>query len=289
MRRAVLAAGIVALALALALVLAWWHGRSSGPEPQQPLAATATLGTQALSFGDPLAARIEVLVDPRKVDVASLRVRPRFAPWRVLSAGRERRAGAGTLLVYRYELECLSPACLPGRTLAERRFLPALVSYRAARSGRTVHRVVEWPTYRVATRLTSPDIGDPTEHLSADTSLPPVTYRIAPGTLQPLLAGVSGLLVLAAGLLVFAALPRRRAAPAGPQLPPLEHALQLVRASTANGYPAERRRALGRLARVLRADGHRDLAQAAVLLAWSSHPPSSEATTAFADRVEAAL
>jgi hypothetical protein len=288
MRRVALAAGIGAVALTVALALGWWRGGSSGPAPAQPLAATATIGTPALSFGDLMAARIEVLVDPRRVDVNSLRVRPRFAPWRVLSSSAERRSGAGTLLVYRYTLECLSPACLPGRTLAERRFLPALVSYRAP-TGRAVHRVVEWPTYRVVTRLTSPDIGDPTQHLSADTSLPAATYRIAPGTLQPLLAGLAALLVLAAGLLVFAALPRRRAAPAGPELPPLEHALRLVRASTANGYPAERRRALGRLARELRADGQPDLAQAAVRLAWSSHPPSSEATSAFADRVEASL
>jgi hypothetical protein len=277
----------VAVAVALALALGWWQRGSSGPEPARPVTATATLDTQALSFGDPLAARVEVLVDPRQVDLASVRVRPRFAPWRVVSSSVERRSGAGTLLVYRYALECLSPACLPGRTLAERRFLPVLLSYQGP-TGRTVRRVVEWPTYRVVTRLTSPDIGDPTQHLSEDTSLPPVTYRIAPGTLQPLLAAVSAVLVLAAGLFVFAALPRRRAAP-GPELPPLEDALRLVRASTANGYPAERRKALGLLARELRTDGRRDLAQAAVRLAWSSEPPTSEATSAFADRVEAAL
>jgi hypothetical protein len=287
MRRVALVGACVAVVLAIALALGWWQHDSSGPAPAQPAAATATLDTQALSFGDPLEARVDVLVDPRRVDLDSVRVRPRFAPWRVLSSTAERRSGAGTLLVYRYALECLSPACLPGRTLAERRFLPALLSYRVP-TGRTVHRVVEWPTYRVVTRLTSPDIGDPTQHLSEDTSLPAVTYKIAPGTLQPLLAALSAILVLAAGLFVYATLPRRRVA-TGPELPPLEDALRLVRASTANGYPAERRKALGRLARELRADGRRDLAQAAVRLAWSSHPPTSEATSDFADRVEAAL
>jgi hypothetical protein len=288
MRRIAVVGGIVAVAIAVVLALGWWQHGSSGPAPSQAVTAAATISTPALSFGDPLSARIDVLLDPRRVEPGTLRVRPRFAPWRVVSASRERRSGAGTLLVYRYTLECLSPACLPGRTLAERRFLPALVSYTGP-SGRTVHRVVEWPPYRVATRLTSPDIGDPTQHLSADTSLPAVTYRISPGTLQPLLAGLAALLALAGGLLVFAALPRRRAPARGPDLPPLEYALSLVRASTANGYPAERRRALGRLARELRADGQPDLAQAAVRLAWSSHPPSREATTAFADHVEASL
>jgi hypothetical protein len=288
MRRIALVAGLVAVALAIALALGWWQQGGSGPVPEQPLAATARLGTHALSFGDPLNARVEVLVDPRQVAVASVRVRPRFAPWRIVSSSAERHSAAGTLLTYRYTLECLSPACLPGRTLAERRFLPAFVSYRRA-SGRPARRSVDWPAYRVVTRLTSPDIGDPTEHLDADTSLPPVSYRIAPGTLQALLAAFSALLVLAAGVLVYYALPRRRAAAAGPDLPPLERALLLVRASTANGYPAERRKALGGLARALGAEGRGDLAQAAVRLAWSSHPPSSEAASAFADRVEESL
>jgi hypothetical protein len=288
MRRIALVAGLVAVALAIALALGWWQQGGSVPVPEQPLAATARLGTHALSFGDPLNARVEVLVDPQRVDVASVRVRPRFAPWRIVSSSGERHSAAGTLLTYRYTLECLSPACLPGRTLAERRFLPAFVSYRWG-SGRPARRSVDWPTYRVVTRLTSPDIGDPTEHLDADTSLPPVSYRIAPGTLQALLAAFSALLVLAAGALVYYALPRRRAAAAGPDLLPLQRALLLVRASTANGYPAERRKALGGLARALRAEGRGDLAQAAVRLAWSSHPPSSEAASAFADRVEESL
>jgi len=279
-------AGVGAVALAIVLALGWSQHDESGRAPARPLTATTTLDTSALSFGDPLSARVQVLVDPRKVDVASVRVRPRFAPWRIVSSSTDRHSAAGTLLGYRYTLECLSAACLPGRTLAERQFLPAFVSYRTA-AGRRARQLVDWPTYRVATRLTSADTGDPTEHLAADVSLPPVSYRISPGTLQALLAALSALLVLAAGTLVYFALPKRRAA--GPDLPPLERALRLVRASTANGYPAERRKALGGLARELSADGRRDLAQAAVRLAWSSQPPSPEAASAFADQVEESL
>jgi hypothetical protein len=286
-RRVALVAGMVAVALTVGLALGWWQRDRSGPPPHRPLTATAAILTPALSFGDPLTARIDVLVDPERVDPESVRVRTRFVPWRIVSSGPERHSGAGTLLVFRYTLECLAPECVPGRTVAERRFLPAYVSYRSV-AGRLDRLAVEWPPYRVATRLTSPDIGDPTEHLAADTSLPPVGYRMSPGTLQPLLGALGALLVLVAAALVFFALPRRRRA-AGPELPPLQDALRLVRASTSNGYPAERRKALGRLARELRADGRGDLAQAAVRLAWSSHPPSSEATSAFADRVEASL
>jgi hypothetical protein len=191
--------------------------------------------------------------------------------------------------MYRYVLECLSPACVPGRTLAERRFLPALVSFRTT-AGAAARKTVEWPSYRVVSRLTTADIGDPTERLRADAPLPTVTYRIAPGLLQALLAAATAILVLGAAFLVALALPaRRRLELARPALPPLERALLLVRASTANGYPAERRKALGRLARELHADGRGDLAQTAVRLAWSADPPSAEATTAFAERVEESL
>ena len=254
-RRVAIGAVVAAVVLAIVLALGWFRG-GSGPAPAQPLSATAALATPALSFGDPLAARVEVLADPKQVDVGSLRVRPRFAPWRIVSETRERQSGAGTLLVYHWTLECLSQACLPGRTLAERRFLPALISYRSP-TGRTVRRVVQWPTYRVVTRLTSPDIGDPTQHLAADTSLPPVTYRIAPGTLQALLAALAALLVVAAGRarLVRAAAAetgersRTAAAPESAPTRPGEHVERLPGTSAPGTRPtgarAERRRAAG--------------------------------------------
>ena len=112
-RRVAIGAVVAAVVLAVVLALGWFRG-GSGPAPTQPLSATAALATPALSFGDPLAARVEVLADAKQVDVGSLRVRPRFAPWRIVSETRERHTGAGTLLVYHWTLECLSQACLPG-------------------------------------------------------------------------------------------------------------------------------------------------------------------------------
>jgi len=285
MRRWWLLGAGVAAAVAVGLAVALWpHGEQSFPK--EPLSASAALAPRTFAFGDRLSARLDVLVDPRKVEPATVRVRPRFGLFKVLAAALRTRKAGGVLLSYRYTLECLVPGCLPGRTLAERRFLPAFVSYRAA--GRARRLAVEWPTYTVVTHLSTPDIGDPTLHLRADTQLPPIGYRVSPRTLQALLAALSGVLVLAAAGLVAVALPRRRAA-SGPQLAPLAQALALVRASTANGYPAERRRALGGLARELRVEGQRDLARAAVRLAWSAEPPTAAAATKLADEVEAVL
>jgi hypothetical protein len=285
-RRLAIAAGAVAVAVAVGLALGLWRG-SDSKLPSRPLTATATLSARTLSFADPLSAQLDLLVDPRSIDPTTVRVRPRFGLYRIVSATLHTRRAGGVLLSYHYSLECLVPGCLPGRTLAERRFLPVLVSYRTS-GGRLGREAVDWPPYTVVSHLSTPDIGDPTTHLRSDAPLPAISYRISPGTLQGLLAGVSAAFVLAAATLVALALPRRRAA-GGPTLPPLEQALALVRASTANGYPSERRRALGRLARELRAEGQRGLAQSAVHLAWSAEPPTAEATSDFADQVEESL
>ena len=229
-----------------------------------------------------------MLVDPRAVDPASVRVRQRFGLFHLLGAQFRVRNTGGVLLSYRYTLECVVPGCLPGRTLAERRFLPALVSYRtvAGRKRRAVIDVAD-----VHRRHPPVDFG----HRRPDTA--PARRRAASaGQLPDLAAHAAGAARRAGG----GARPRCRgarrrraaaapAAPTGPKLPPLEEALALVRASTLNGHNGERRRALGRLARVLRVEGQGELAGAAVRLAWSSDPPSADATSELADEVEASL
>ena len=286
MRRWWIVAAGVAAALAVGLSLGL-SGESRSAYPKKPLAATAVLSPNTIAFGDRLVARLDVLVDPRRVQPASVQVRPRFGLFHTLEETVRTKEAGGVVLSYRYTLECLVPGCLPGRTLAERRFLPTLVSYRTV-AGDARRAAVEWPAYKVVTRLSSPDIGDPTTNLRVDATLPAVSYRISPGLLQGLLAGLAAVLVLGAAGLVAAALPRRRAA-SGPKLPPLEEALALVRETTSNGHYDERRRALGRLARELRVEGERDLAGAAVRLAWSSEPPSAAAASELADEVEASL
>ena len=72
----------------------------------------------------------------------------------------------------------------------------------------------------------------------------------------------------------------------GPVLSGLERALAAVRASSANGHVAERRKALGWLGRELGAVEQPDLARGASRLAWSRRAPSGEAAGAFADDVE---
>jgi hypothetical protein len=294
-RRYILLLGPVAAAAAVVLLVGlaggWWQEGGRAPRPSRPLVASTSLSPRALEFGDPLDARLELLVDPAVVDPTSIRVEPRFAPYRVRATAAEiRSAGRAELVSRSFALECLTPACVPERQQVERRFLPVVVSYRTV-AGRAGTMAIDWPTVRLSSHLSDAERAAPAANLRVDAPLPPVSYRLEPAALRAgLVAGAGALAVLAAA---FAALGLRRpreAAPAPePELEPLARALLLVRASATNGFPAERRKALSRLARELGASGRSDLAHTAARLAWSAESPSADAAGTFAAHVEESL
>jgi hypothetical protein len=187
------------------------------------------------------------------------------------------------LLSYRYELDCLEQGCLPHGAASPKRFRPAVVSFRTRAGGPGITQI-SWPTYRVSSWLGGTEADSPAQHLRYDATLPAVSYRASPGTLQAVLAALAALLVLAAGGLLWLGL--RREGPRGPVLSPLVRALAAVRATTANGHVGERRKALGWLGRELGAVEEEDLARSAARLAWSKPEPTPETTGAFADDVE---
>jgi hypothetical protein len=294
-RRFALALGPAAAAAAVVLLVGlaggWWQGTGRAPRPSRPLVASASLSPRALEFGDPLVARLELLVDPAAVDPASIRVEPRFAPYRVRATAAATRSAGGAELVSRsYALECLTPACVPERQQVERRFLPVVVFYRTA-AGRARTMEIDWPSVRLSSHLSDADRAAPGARLRVDAPLPPVSYRLEPRALRAGLAVGAGALAVLAAVLAAVGLRRPRAAVPAPQpeLEPLARALVLVRASATNGFPAERRKALSRLARELGASGLSDLAHAAARLAWSADSPSADAAEAFAARVEESL
>lgn len=293
MRLALAALGTAAVVVVVGVAQGWWQGAKRIAPPRRPVVATATLSTRALAFGDRLGARLDLLVDPAAVDPATIRVRPRFSPYRVVGTSRKKRTAGAVLISYRYALECLSGPCVPehaGSTV-QHRFLPVLVSYRSP-SGEATNGTVEWPPYQLASRITDADRAGSAERLQGDAPLPPISYRIGPATLRAVQTALSAILALAAAGLLAIAFWRRRAhlAADGPTLSPLRRALMRVRASSANGGPpGERRKALGHLGRELRAVDHDELARDAGRLAWSADNPSPESAGAFAAQVEASF
>ena len=94
---AALAAGVV-LVLALLGALAWrvWDPGKEG-SLAEPIAVNATLSPQQHMFGDPVRARIEVVLDAERVDPDSVKVRANFAPYRQLQPPTESRSAAGPI------------------------------------------------------------------------------------------------------------------------------------------------------------------------------------------------
>lgn len=282
-----IAAAAVVVALVVGLALGWDGGGTDSP-PARQFAATASLSSRAVSFGDLLVARLDVVLDPRAVDPRSIAIRPSFGAYRVVGQGLTTTTGAAERLSYRYVLECLDSVCAPPSTRIEQQFQPATVSYRT-RTGAAVSERVTWPSYLLSSRLTDAERRSPGRKLSFDTTPPPATYRIDPGVLRGLLAALAGLLVLAAAVLVGLALHRPTAVDAADQSESrLAQALRAVWASAANGRPTERRKALGWLGRELRAAERPSEADEATRLAWSADVPTATSAGEFATKVETA-
>ncbi len=280
-----LAATAVVVVLAVGLALGWDRGGHGGTAAR-PFAATTSLSSRAVSFGDPLVARLDVVVDPRAVDPASIGIEPSFGGYRIVDHSLERTSESGERLVYRYVLECLDPVCMPAGDRVEQRFQPVTVSYRT-RAGETVTRQIAWPRYLLSSRLTDTERRRPEQNLRFASTPPLAEYRIDPGLLRALLAAAAALLALVTAVLAGLALrPGTGAETAGPSESRLQQALRAVRASTANGQPAERRKALGWLGRELRAIERPSEANEAGRLAWSADAPTARSAGDFATKVE---
>jgi hypothetical protein len=135
-------------------------------------------------------------------------------------------------------------------------------------------------------RVSQADVAQPHPPLRADTTPPPVGYRVQPATLARALE-IAAAVLAAAGVLAAAwsvsALVRTRRRRLE-RLTGLERALALAREAERRPAP-DRRRALGLLARLL---GSREprLAGAADELAWSAPTPTKDDLAGLVAQVE---
>jgi hypothetical protein len=240
-------------------------------------------------FGDPVTAHVDLLFDQSRVEPNSIVVDAVFRPYERIGRERRENSDVGDTVRMRisYALQCLARACAPGAPRREIRFPPVRVLYLLADVRSRANDIAEWPPVDVASRLGPFDIQEASWR--ADTEPPPVTYAVSPGWLAAGLGGASLALLLAAALLAWRLLERRRDADAEAvplqARPPLERALEHVRLAAANGDVPDRRRALERLARELdrvQADG---LALRARRLAWSAGRPEREHVERLVDDV----
>lgn len=264
---------------------------------------TRSFDPKAAFWGQPGTARVNIVVDKRKLDPDRIRLEPKLFPFRrytPLSVTR-RDSGDFARLEYSVGLRCLYYACLPVRI-----DYPGIIPYRdqkvtrlkawhvfyddpKTKKPRHLARVF-WPTLERVSNLDLTDVQVTFQQMPGRTNLnllPDVSYRLP----VPLLAAL--LLVLAAALLVFPVwllvrwLRGRRPPPPPPEppLPPLERALLLVEWARDRVDGVERREALEELAFRLDEAGRGELARSARRLAWSSPSPSPAAADELVEEV----
>ncbi len=285
--------GVVALLVVAVVLVVVLGGRSSETfRPRGGLGVASAIVPRSLVFGQPLHARLDVLLDRKTVDPGSVQVRGAFTPY--LVEGKEQRirddVGPLTRLRLDYTLTCLDLQCLPpdptqaGQGVV--RLPPLIVTYKL-RNGKIGTRAITWPGVIVASRLALGDVAQlesvNVPPYAVSTALAPPSYAIDPTLLRWLLAAAAIVFLGAAAWLVWRAF-RREAAPvveaplvdpdAGKS--PLERALGGVRRTLDDDDIPARRRAFEQLAHALAGYDGGTLTAEATALAWAEPPPTAE-------------
>jgi len=239
-----------------------------------PLTVRTTFDDATIEFGDVVRAHVAV-VGADSVS-ATLDLAP-FTPVSPLQTTRH-----GNVVELTRSFVCLTAACVSDRGDATPKLAPVRIEARVG--GRPVRVTKPWPQLHVRGRVTTADLSSSSPPFQASLEPPPPSYRVAPRTLAWLLDGAAIVLGLAALAFVVAQLRRRVAHRSAPTADELALALRLAREAEARPAP-DRRRAVGLLARVLRA---RDapLAVAARDLAWARPQPEPDALEALVGDVE---
>jgi hypothetical protein len=281
-RRLFIGGVVVATILAAAVGLIAWNAWDKGGGPglgEEPIVGTALLTPEQHLFGDAVRARVELIVDAKRVDPDSVEIGANFDPYRELRPVEVTRSEDGTLtkLRYDYVLGCLVAQCLP-RGGGRVELGGVAVNYLRRGESEPATATVEWVPIRAAGRI-DPNQLDQAALRSDLRDLPSASYRVSPRTVELVALVLAVLFAVGAAILILRLLPLDRLATRlGARFvdrrSPLEQALALVRESAASGSPEEERRALERLAVELRRTRNPALAGDASRLAWSQPVPA---------------
>jgi hypothetical protein len=309
-RRTLVIAGVGAAMAASVLVGAyavWNSADEPRGTPPAKIKAEARFSPSVALFGDTVTAHVDVVLDKARVDPDSVRIVADFAPFEVIGRQQRLRRDAERSAYVRVSLvlRCLSGTCVPSGQSARYEFEPARISFAAPEPDGIKSSIdLRLPSLRIYSRFTALGAGSAQGETSqpwrADlSSLPPVSYLVAPGVLIVLLLAGTALALIAALFLGYRAWPRRVPAvepepepePPPDPLSPLEQALVLLEQSIRVDGAADQRRALELVAEELELAewGDPDLARTARGLAWSRDVPPVAETAGLAARVRASV
>jgi hypothetical protein len=295
-RLAAAAVGLVAVVAVVVLtgVVArgWWRGDGGTYAPRKTLVHAEVTPPRSL-FGQVLTANAQLVVDPRRVDPASIELNVDLRPFQIRSESHRVTHGLGraTVIDFQYDIQCVARACVPhqkGAGAESFQLKAAKATYRG-RDGKTVTLAVVWPAFGVQSRLTAEEIALSTPQIASSSAQPQVSWGLSPGLLGGLALVGASLLMLGAGWLVASVVRgdmrplRARRLPA--HLTAIERALVLAEHAAAHGEVEESRKALERLAEELRRQRAGAFADDAERLAWSERGPSPETVAELATSV----
>ncbi len=277
---------VVVLGAAFAVAALRRPGQASIRVTGPPVTVQKGLSPREPQFGDTVTATVVAVVDPRRVDPASVRVQTSFAPYRVVSTTRSERQRDGvTIVTVEHRLHCLEPACVPPGAGGSLRFADAMVEYTRAGTDTTFSSA--WPALRVHSRLGATDLQRP--FLRVPPARPAaVDYRFPPQATGYVLLGLATLLALVGAATILGVGLRRGLMRRRRPVPPLERILAELDAASSNGDSGRRRRALEHLARELQPLDESLSAESRVL-AWAPDDPRPDAIADLTTRVLAAV
>jgi hypothetical protein len=290
---------VVLVSVALAATSCGGADGSALLPPGRALTAAASVSPAVHLFGDPVVARLQVIVDRRQLDLGRLHARATFDPYEQVGDVRVSRRDYGryTRVTYEFDLRCVEVECVrpPASSGAEPptggrrtfRFEPARILYTEPPDETPgLLRFAHWPPLESLSRINTAQLEGSQFPFRASTSpLPAVTHRVPP----PLLAAVlllGSFVLLVPGGIAAGRWWRGRRPPAVEHVEaaptPLERALMRVDAAHSE---ADRRKALEELAAELERTGFEELGATASEHAWSRTPPGAEAAAAIVQRV----
>jgi hypothetical protein len=255
---------------------------AAAPAAASSPVVSAQLQPRAILFADTVRARIDVTVDSRLDDPASLRITTPLAGWAEQARTTESTT-AGTLVRRGLELTiaCRTSGCVPqGRSAAVQ--LPAATITVRRRDGRLTRLTVHWPPLIVASRLPADATTAAKPPFQLDVTPPPATPRLSASGSALVLDVVAALCFLGALSALGFELRGRRTVPSRS---PLERALVLAREAESRPV-ADRRRALSLLTRVAPSPDER-VAASAAKTAWQAGGPSPDEVEEIVRRIEA--
>src|SRR5207342_684295 len=167
------------------------RGAAGSAEQSAPVAVQTSIPSTA-AFGEPLTARVIVVLQRDAVDADRLRVTSALEPLTQLATTRVSHSYRGDTDVVTYDVTaaCLDQRCVAPDGARQLR-LPVVRAEVPLRTGSLVSATGRWPRLTVRGRVHASDLARSPLPFRSDLGAPRITYRVAPSRLTAALVAIA--------------------------------------------------------------------------------------------------